>query len=74
MLAIASCLLLLMALAHSYPGERTILIRHFKRDNLPKVLGSTAFTVGSLRFVWRLLTVACAALAFLVGLAAWGRP
>lgn len=57
MLNLAASLLLLMGIAHSYLGERYILIRLFKRDNLPKVLGSTQFTVGTLRFVWHLLTV-----------------
>lgn len=66
MLAIATILLLLMGLAHSYLGERYILIRLSRRDNLPKVLGSAAFTMGTLRFVWHLITVAWGALAFLV--------
>ena len=66
MLAIATILLLIMGVAHSYLGERYVLIRLSKRENLPKVLGSTAFTVGTLRFVWHLTTVAWGALAFLV--------
>lgn len=66
MLAIATILLLLMGVAHSYLGERFILMRLAKRDNLPKVLGSTAFTVGTLRFVWHLITVAWGALALLI--------
>ncbi len=66
MLAIATILLLLMGVAHSYLGERYILIRLSKRDNLPKVLGSAAFTIGTLRFVWHLITVAWGALAFLI--------
>jgi len=66
MLTIAVVLLLLMGIAHSYLGERYILIRLSKRDNLPKVLGSTAFTLGTLRFVWHLTTLAWGALAFLV--------
>jgi hypothetical protein len=66
MLAIATVLLLLMGVVHSYLGERYILIRLFKRDNLLKVIGSTAFTIGTLRFVWHLTTVAWGALGFLV--------
>lgn len=66
MLVIASILLLLMGIAHSYLGERYLLIRLFKRDNLPKLLGSTAFTIGTLRFVWHLTTVAWGALALLI--------
>lgn len=73
MLTIAVVLLLLMGIAHSYLGERYILIRLSKRDNLPKVLGSTAFTLGTLRFVWHLTTLAWGALAFLVYSAGQGR-
>lgn len=58
MLVAAALLLLLTGLAHSYLGERYILIRLFKRDNLPKLFGGTAFTTGTLRFVWHLLTIA----------------
>lgn len=66
MLMIATLLLLIMGVAHSYLGERYILIRLAKRENLPKVLGSVAFTIGTLRFVWHLTTVAWGVLAFLV--------
>jgi hypothetical protein len=72
MLAIATVLLLIMGIAHSYLGERYILIRLSKRENLPKVLGSVAFTVGTLRFVWHLTTVAWGALALLVFSAGYG--
>lgn len=48
-------------------GERYILIRLLRReDSLPKVLGRTAFTAGTLRFAWHLTTVAWWALAYLV--------
>ncbi|WP_090434338.1 hypothetical protein [Duganella sp. CF458] len=57
MLTIAALLLFLTGLAHSYLGERYILIRLFKRDNLPKLFGGTDFTTGTLRFVWHLLTL-----------------
>lgn len=66
MLLLASILLLITGVAHSYLGERYILVRLFKRENLPQLLGSTAFTIGTLRFAWHLTTVAWAALAFLV--------
>jgi hypothetical protein len=58
--------LLITGVAHSYLGERYILGRLAKRDNLPKLLGSTAFTMGTLRFVWHLTTVAWGALAYLL--------
>jgi hypothetical protein len=57
MLTIASLLLFLTGLAHSYLGERYILMRLFRRDNLPQLFGGTAFTTGTLRFAWHLLTV-----------------
>ena len=68
MLTIAALLLVLTGIAHSYLGERYILIRLFKRDNLPQLFGGTDFTTGTLRFAWHLLTIAwwgVAALLFL---------
>lgn len=66
MLDLAVVLLVLTGVAHSYLGERYILIRLFKRDNLPKVLGGTEFTTGTLRFVWHLLTVSWWGIAVLI--------
>ncbi|WP_426343658.1 hypothetical protein ACN9MU_26500 [Pseudoduganella sp. R-32] len=57
MLTIAALLLFFTGVAHSYLGERYILIRLFKRDNLPALFGGTDFTTGTLRFVWHLLTL-----------------
>ena len=47
-----------IGVAHSVLGERYILIRLSRRDNLPKLFGSADFTMRTLRFVWHLLTVA----------------
>jgi len=58
MLIIGSILLFLIGLVHSYLGEKFILIRLFKRDNLPQLLGSDWFTKRVLRFAWHLTTVA----------------
>lgn len=58
MLIVAAFLLFLTGIAHSYLGERYLLIRLFKRGNLPELLGGTAFTAATLRFVWHLLTIA----------------
>ncbi len=58
MLVAAVTLLFLTGVAHSCLGERYILMRLFRRDNLPQLFGSTAFTTGTLRFVWHLTTVA----------------
>ena len=70
MVELAAALLFLLGLAHSVLGERYLLTRLFRRDNLPKLLGSTAFTVGTLRFVWHLTTLAWYGLATLLLLAA----
>ncbi len=72
LLTLAALLIFLTGLAHSWLGERYLLRRLFKRDKLPAVLGSTAFTTGTLRFVWHLLTVVWWGLAALVMLAAQG--
>ena len=57
MLQAAAILIFLLGLAHSILGERYILVRLFKRDNLPKVLGSTEFTARTLRFAWHVTTI-----------------
>ncbi|KXF81934.1 hypothetical protein [Enterovibrio coralii] len=59
----SALLLFLVALAHSYLGERYILIRLFRRDNLPKLFGSDDFTKRTLRFAWHLTSVAWLGLA-----------
>ena len=57
-LYLAALLLVAISIVHSYLGERYILIRLFKRDNLPKLFGSTEFTAQTLRFAWHLTSVA----------------
>jgi hypothetical protein len=57
-LHIAAILCVLLGLAHSILGERYILIRLFRRPNLPKLFGGTDFTVQTLRFAWHITTVA----------------
>lgn len=56
-LQIAAGLTFFIGVAHSYLGERYILIRLFRRD-LPKIFGSDWFTKRTLRFTWHLTTVA----------------
>ncbi|MCE3263987.1 MAG: hypothetical protein K0R43_3066 [Pseudoduganella sp.] len=73
LLSLAALLLVLTGLAHSYLGERYILMRLFRRDNLPQLFGGTAFTTGTLRFVWHLLTVVWWGIAILL-LRASGQP
>lgn len=47
-----------IAAAHSYLGERYILIRLFRRSDLPKLFGSDWFTRRTLRFAWHSTSVA----------------
>lgn len=44
MLTAAAIIMLFTGIAHSYLGERYILIRLFKRDSVPELLGSDDFT------------------------------
>ena len=57
-LTIGAVLAFGIGLAHSYLGERYILIRLFKRGNLPHLFGSDDFTKRTLRFVWHVTTIA----------------
>jgi len=63
LLYIAALLLVLLGAVHSYLGERLILRRLFRREDLPKVLGSAAFTKQTLRFTWHMTTVLLLGLA-----------
>jgi len=56
--SVAAILCVGLALAHSYLGERYILIRLFRRAEIPKLFGSTEFTTRTLRFAWHLTSVA----------------
>ena len=58
MLIIASCLLIFIGAIHSILGEKYILIRLLKRDDLPKLFGSDWLTKRTLRFAWHLTTLA----------------
>jgi hypothetical protein len=58
LLSAAALLCMLIGVAHSYLGEKYILIRLFRRDNLPKLLGSDWFTKRTLRFAWHLTSIA----------------
>ncbi|CAH9050387.1 hypothetical protein PSECIP111854_00520 [Pseudoalteromonas sp. CIP111854] len=57
-LYLSAMLLVCVAIAHSYLGERYILCRLFKRNNLPKLFGSDDFTKRTLRFAWHLTSIA----------------
>lgn len=58
MLFIAAFLLIFIALVHSILGEKYILIRLFRRNNLPKLFGGTWFTENTLRFAWHVTSFA----------------
>jgi hypothetical protein len=69
MLLTAVVLLFATGVAHSYLGERYILIRLFRRDDLPKLFGGTSFTTGTLRFAWHLTTIAWWGLGYITYMA-----
>ena len=58
LLFLAAFLATAIGIAHSYLGERYILIRLFRRDDLPKLFGSSEFTIRTLRFAWHVTTIA----------------
>jgi len=58
MLYIGSLLTVLIGLIHSLLGEKYILIRLFRRNDLPVLLGSDWFTKRVLRFAWHITTIA----------------
>lgn len=74
----AALLLVGLALFHSVIGERFLVRRLLRRENLPKLFGGDAFTKATIRYGWHLLTLTVLALALvLVWLAAQppdGRP
>lgn len=72
MLLMAALLIFATGCAHSYLGERYILMRLLKRDGLPKLFGGTEFTAGTLRFAWHITTVAWWAMALLLYMASRG--
>jgi hypothetical protein len=54
----AAVVLALTAVAHSFLGERYILVRLLRRDDLPRLFGSDRFTKRVLRFAWHLTSIA----------------
>ena len=72
-LLVAATLLAVTAAAHSVLGERYILVRLFRRDDLPRLFGSDAFTKRTLRFAWHLTTIAWLGLAAILAALAQSR-
>lgn len=58
LLAAGAVLAFGIGLAHSVLGERYILVRLFRRRDLPKLFGADTFTRRTLRFAWHLTTLA----------------
>jgi len=65
-LLLAAGLTVLLALAHSYLGERYILIRLLRREDLPRLFGGVDFTKQTLRFAWHLTSLAWVGFASLL--------
>ncbi len=57
MLTLAAAVIVILALAHSWLGERYLLMRLFRRCDMPKLMGSADFTRNTLRFTWHLVSV-----------------
>lgn len=71
---LAAALTVAVGVAHSFLGEKYILMRLFRRPDLPKLFGGTEFTVRTLRFAWHLTSVAWWGAAALLFLLAQGAP
>jgi len=69
-LLIAGALIALIGMAHSVLGERYILMRLFRRSDIPHLFGGPEFTKRTLRFTWHITTVAWFGFAAIVVLAA----
>ena len=68
----AAGLCFFLALAHSWLGEKFILIRLLRRPDLPHLFGSDLFTRRTLRFAWHLTSIAWAGFGALLAAAAPG--
>jgi hypothetical protein len=73
-LNIAALLLALAGIAHSYLGERYILIRLFRHTDLPKLFGSTEFTKRTLRLAWHITSVVWWGFAAMLAMLAQSEP
>ena len=71
-LYVAASLAAALGLFHSVLGERYILVRLFRREDLPKLFGGAEFTIRTLRFAWHLTTIAVWGFAALLVLLARG--
>jgi hypothetical protein len=65
-LYLAALVTVAIGTAHSWLGERYLLMRLFLRDDLPKLFGSAEYTRRTLRFAWHVTTVAWLGFAVLL--------
>jgi hypothetical protein len=69
-LVTAALLTAFLGVAHSYLGERYILMRLFRRGNLPDLFRNTEFTKRTLRLAWHIMTVLAFGFAMLLAVLA----
>lgn len=63
LLATAAFLTFAVGVAHSWLGERYLISRLLRRNDLPPLLDGVEFTRAVIRFAWHLTTVAWSGLA-----------
>ncbi len=66
MLIAAACLTFLIGIVHSVLGERFLLSRLFRRDNLPVIMGDVFYTKQTLRMAWHITTITWWGLALIL--------
>jgi hypothetical protein len=65
-LLVAAGLATALAIAHSWLGERFLVSRLLRLEDLPRIRGSRSFTANTIRFAWHLTTVAWIGLAVIL--------
>ncbi len=73
-LLVAAGLAAALAVAHSWLGERFLVSRLLRLENLPRIRGSRSFTANTIRFAWHLTTVAWIGLAVILVLLSGPAP
>ncbi|MHB8584315.1 MAG: hypothetical protein ACYDDF_00545 [Thermoplasmatota archaeon] len=63
LIELAGLLLVLMAVANSYLGEKYFLRRFLALKNFPPMFGSEVYTKGTLRFAWHSLSLLAVTIA-----------
>jgi hypothetical protein len=58
MLAVAATLAILIGAAHTVLGEKYLIRRLLRRDDLPHLFGDQTFTRRTIRFAWHLTSIA----------------